>query len=149
MNKLTLAAALILSSTAFGAAHAVSAPDPTASPDAQIQPAPGPSEEAKEQPSPSHGSDASNRSHRQEGFLQSWLGWDHRHDDDGDNSNRHHRHGHHHWNADDDDDDGGSHHARNDDGSRANRPADPNAASAPVPDNGVFNNKARPKVEVQ
>jgi hypothetical protein len=62
---------------------------------------------------------------------------------------RHHeeRHGHHgrHWREDDDDDDGRQAHRRG----GANRTADPNAADAPVPDNGVFNNKSRPKVEVQ
>ena len=47
---------------------------------------------------------------------------------------------------DDDDDDDGS--ASTDRGG-ANRPADPNAANTPVPDSGVFNGKARPKVEVQ
>jgi len=57
---------------------------------------------------------------------------------------------------DDDDDDGerhGEHHGDRDrdhaGGGGENRPADPNAANAPVPDNGVFNGKARPKVEVQ
>ena len=46
--------------------------------------------------------------------------------------------------GDDDDDDSGS-------GRRGGGPrlADPNTASMPVPDSGVFNGKARPKVEVQ
>ena len=56
---------------------------------------------------------------------------------------RHHRR--HHDDDDDDDDDEGRSGAR----SRAvpqNGPADP---AAPVPDNGLFQGKARPKVEVQ
>ena len=47
----------------------------------------------------------------------------------------HHRPHRHHW--DDENDDEGS------------ASADPNAANTPVPDRGVFNGKARPKVEVQ
>jgi hypothetical protein len=58
------------------------------------------------------------------------------------------RHGHHsrHWDEDDDHDDGGRHHGRK---GAENRPADPNAANTPTPDNGVFTGKTRPKVEVQ
>jgi hypothetical protein len=59
------------------------------------------------------------------------------------------RHGHpkRHWGDDDDDDDEGE--AREGRGGGASGQADPNAANAPVPDNGVFTGKARPKVEVQ
>jgi len=57
------------------------------------------------------------------------------------------RHRHHHW--DDDDDDDGDEESSADRGGGANRPADPNASNAPVPDSGIFNNHARPKVEVQ
>ena len=61
---------------------------------------------------------------------------------------------HHRWrddaDADDDaedgDGDGGrEHHARG----ASDRPVDPNPSTAPVPDNGIFTGKARPKVEVQ
>jgi Spy/CpxP family protein refolding chaperone len=79
-------------------------------------------------------------------------------DDDNHGERRHHgRHS-----DDDDDDDDGDHHGRRHDGERHgdrdgghagrggdNRSADPNAATTPVPDNGVFNGKTRPKVEVQ
>ena len=57
-----------------------------------------------------------------------------------------HRGHRHHWDDDEDDDDDGSASA---DRGGANRSADPNAANAPVPDSGIFNGKARPKVEVQ
>ena len=57
------------------------------------------------------------------------------------------RNRHHHWDDEDDDDDEGSESA--DRGGGANRPADPNASNTPVPDSGIFNNHARPKVEVQ
>lgn len=60
----------------------------------------------------------------------------HRDDDDDDDGERH---GEHHGDRDRDHAGRGS----------ENRPADPNAANAPVPDNGVFNGKTRPKVEVQ
>ena len=63
----------------------------------------------------------------------------HRDDDDGE------RHGGHHGDDDRDRDRDGDHAGRGGE----NRPADPNAANAPVPDNGVFNGEARPKVEVQ
>ena len=63
----------------------------------------------------------------------------------GDRDGEHHRHHRHHWDDDDDDDDGSASAGRG----GANRPADPNAATKPVPDSGVFNGKARPKVEVQ
>jgi len=71
-------------------------------------------------------------------FFDSWRGERHRHDDDDDqDEGRGRSHGHHH----------GDHHG---DRERVgDRPADPNAANAPVPNNGVFNGKARPKVEVQ
>ena len=75
------------------------------------------------------------------------------------------RRGHHrrHWDEDDDDDDDHArghsgrhghhsrdHHGRDGGGERGgDLRADPNDANAPVPDNGVFNNKTRPKVEVQ
>jgi|GEM_PF-7087758 len=73
-----------------------------------------------------------------------------------DNVRDHEHHGERrHRDDDDDDDDGerhsghhGEHHGDRDRGGE-NRPADPNAANTPVPDNGVFNGKARPKVEVQ
>jgi hypothetical protein len=73
-----------------------------------------------------------------EGFLENFWGREHHGE----------RHGHHARHSDDDDDDdrGGDAHGRN---GGANRQADPNGANAPVPDNGVFNGKARPKVEVQ
>jgi hypothetical protein len=75
-----------------------------------------------------------------EAFLENFWGREHHGE----------RHGHHARHSDDDDDDdddhGGHRHGRN---GGANRQADPNAANAPVPDNGVFNGKARPKVEVQ
>lgn len=69
-------------------------------------------------------------------LFDDWRG-EHRHhrrhhDDDEDDEDEHH--GHHH----------GAHHAER---GGANRPADPNAPNAPVPDNGVF--KSRPKVDVQ
>ena len=72
-----------------------------------------------------------------EGFFDRFRG---REDGEG-----HHGHHRHHWD-DDDDDDGDSASANRGGG---NRPADPNSADAPVPDSGVFNGKARPKVEVQ
>ena len=53
--------------------------------------------------------------------------------------------GERHRQGDDDDDDGSASTGRG----GANRSADPNAANTPVPDSGVFNGKARPKVEVQ
>jgi len=80
---------------------------------------------------------------------------------DGDEHHGARRHHGRHWDDDDDDDDGdrhgrrhhGDHHGDRDGGpsSRggAKGPADPNAATTPVPDNGVFNGKTRPKVEVQ
>jgi hypothetical protein len=80
------------------------------------------------------------KSQQQPTRLAGWFenDWDHEH-----HGERRH-HGRHR--DDDDDDDGGERH-----GGHAGRggPADPNAANAPVPDNGVFNGKARPKVEVQ
>jgi hypothetical protein len=149
MTKLTLAAALILSSTAFGAVHAGSAPESPASPDTQVQRAPSPNADTRQQPTSSRNADAANDSHHEKGFFRSWLSWGRHHDEDGDDAGRrHHRRGHHHWD-DDDDDRGSARHSRNGRGSEANRPVDPNATNAPVPDNGVFNNKTRPKVEVQ
>jgi hypothetical protein len=74
-----------------------------------------------------------------EAFLENFWGREHHGE----------RQGHHARHSDDDDEDddhGGHEHGRN---GGANRQADPNAANAPVPDNGVFNGKARPKVEVQ
>jgi len=64
------------------------------------------------------------------------LADDDRHRRDGD---RHHRRSHHDDDEDDDDEDG-----------RAGRPAatGPSDPAAPVPDNGLFQGKARPKVEV-
>jgi len=66
---------------------------------------------------------------------------------------------HHGWDDDDEDDDDHHHHRRHHehhghhgdrDGDRGGaRRADPNAANAPVPDNGVFKDKSRPKVEVK
>jgi hypothetical protein len=50
-----------------------------------------------------------------------------------------------HWDDEDDDDDGSA----SADRGGANRPVDPNASNAPVPDSGIFNGKARPKVEIQ
>jgi hypothetical protein len=84
--------------------------------------------------------------------LAGWFDnvWDHEH-----HGERRH-HGRHR--DDDDDDDGERHGERHGDRDRdgghdgrggENRPADPNAANAPVPDNGVFTGKARPKVEVR
>jgi hypothetical protein len=57
----------------------------------------------------------------------------------GEGLNRHH---------DDDDDDDGEGHGR---GAGRGMPqkADPNDPTVPVPDNGLFNSKTRPKVEVQ
>ena len=57
---------------------------------------------------------------------------------------------HHRWRDDADDGDGDGdggreRHARG----ASDRPADPNPSTAPVPDNGIFTGKARPKVEVQ
>lgn len=70
---------------------------------------------------------------------------DHRRDRDGDHHGRkHHRH---HDDDDDDDDDGARGDGRGERGGRmpAAGPTDP---STPVPDNGLFQGKARPKVEV-
>ncbi len=75
-----------------------------------------------------------------EGLLGHFWG----HEEHGEHRGRHHR-----WRDDDDDDgdgDGGrERHSRG----AASGPADPNPTNAPVPDNGVFTGKARPKVEVQ
>jgi hypothetical protein len=66
-----------------------------------------------------------------------------------DNDRKHRRHGERHdrHHDDDDDSDGDDGH----DGRRAGaqRQADPNDPAKAVPDNGLFNGKVRPKVEVQ
>jgi hypothetical protein len=74
-----------------------------------------------------------------EAFLENFWGREH-------HGERHDHHARHSDEDDDDDDHGGHGHGRN---GGVNRQADPNAANAPAPDNGVFNGKARPKVEVQ
>jgi hypothetical protein len=68
-------------------------------------------------------------------FLERLWGRDH----DGEGEARHSRQGRR-----DDGDDG-----QQAQGQGGEHRADPNAADAPVPDNGVFTSKARPKVEVQ
>ena len=93
------------------------------------------------EPEPAQESRAEQPNRHAEAFLENFWGREHHGE----------RHGHYARHSDDDDgeddDDHGRHgHGRN---GGANRPADPNAANAPVPDNGVFNGKARPKVEVQ
>jgi hypothetical protein len=122
MKKSALIIALALSTAAIGAACAASTPDAVASPDAQ----------SRSEPAPAQEPGARRQTRLAEGFSE----------------NGGERHGHHsrHWDNDDDDDDDDHGHGRK---GAANRPADPNAANAPVPDNGVFNGKTRPKVEVQ
>ena len=120
MKHIAIAAALVLSATAFSAALAASDPSPDDSASA----------ETDRRSAPSWG-DESRASRFAEGFFDHFRGGER------------HRH---HWDDDDDDDDDGSASA---DRGGANRPADPNAANTPVPNNGVFNGKARPKVEVQ
>jgi hypothetical protein len=76
--------------------------------------------------------------------------------DDSDDDHGWRRRHSHHEEDDDDEDEGPRHQGRRHhdddhdrDGGRAgDRPADPNAANAPVPNNGVFSG-ARPKVEVK
>ena len=122
MKRIAIAAAFSVSATAFNAALADS--------DAPWN---GSSFAASERRwAPSQEGDETRPRHMAEGFFDHF-----REDRDRD----HHRH--HHW--DDDDDDGSA----SADHSGANRPADPNAAAKPVPDSGVFNGNARPKVEVQ
>lgn len=74
---------------------------------------------------------------RDSGHWQRFAERDHRKDrDDASPKRRHH--------DDDDDDDDDDHRGRN--ALPQTGPSDPNA---PVPDNGLFQGKARPKVEVQ
>ena len=124
MKSIALAAALVVSAAAFGAALAAADRQPDA-----------PSSASPERRSLSSQDGEDSRSRRTaEGFFGQFRdGEDHR--------------GHrHHWDDDEEDDDDGSASA---DRGGANRPADPNGANAPVPDSGIFNGKARPKVEVQ
>jgi hypothetical protein len=122
MKKPAFILALLLSTAAAGA---------IASPGALSRSEPPPAQEPRaEQPT-----------HLAQGFTENFWGRDHRGERQG------HRERHADKDEDDDDDErGGREHGRN---GGANRQADPNAANAPVPDNGVFNGKARPKVEVQ
>jgi hypothetical protein len=124
MKRIVLAAALVLAGAVSGAALAASDRSPDDSFSAQTERGAAPSSGRHE----GHGARFA------EGFFDHFRG-DERH--------RHHRH---HWDDDDDDDDDGSASA---DRGGGNRPADPNAADKPVPDSGIFNGKARPKVEVQ
>jgi hypothetical protein len=125
MKKSALIIALALSTTAIGAACAASAPDAVASPDAQ----------SRSEPAPAQEPGAQHKTRLAEGVSENG------------GEGRGERPGHRgrHWDNDDDDDDDHGHGRKG----AANRPADPNAANAPVPDNGVFNGKIRPKVEVQ
>jgi hypothetical protein len=124
MKRIAIAAVLLLSSASLGVALAES--DPSAD---QSSPA-GPDQRSR----PSWGDREGGGPRFAEGFFDRFR--------DGDGE--HHRH-RHHWDDDDDDDDGS---ASADRGGQ-NRPADPNSAKTPVPDSGVFNGKARPKVEVR
>lgn len=124
MKRIAIAAALILSSAACGAAFAAS--DRSGD---EVDSSGG-----DRQFAPSRGEREGDGPRFAEGFFDRFR--------DGDGE--HHRH-RHHWDDDDDDDDGSA----AADGGGVNRPADPNGANAPVPDSGVFNSKARPKVEVQ
>jgi hypothetical protein len=77
-------------------------------------------------------------------FPDGWRGKHQRkHDNDDDDDEGHENHRRHHDRHGDNDRD---HKGGDRSGSRQ---VDPNASNAPVPDNGVFNGKARPKVEVQ
>jgi hypothetical protein len=119
MKQQTIAIALLLSAAAVGAAVAASPRDEATSPEAQSQSAPASAPETQ----------AARPLRLAEGFFENlWRG--ERHGE---------RHGDERGERGDDDDDGGA----------TNASADPNAANAPVPDNGVFTGKARPKVEVQ
>lgn len=122
MKRIAIAAALVVSTAAFSAVLAASYP----SPDELF------SAETELRSMSSQDGEETRPGRMAEGFFDHFRGGEH------------HRH---HWDRDDDhDDDDGSASA---DGGGASRPADPNAANAPVPDSGVFNGKARPKVEVQ
>jgi hypothetical protein len=122
MKRIAIAAALVVSATAFSAALAASNPSPDASSNTDTD----------HRPQVSSAGDEGGASRVAEGFFDHFGGGEHE---------SHHRH---HWDEEDDDDGSAS-----DDRGGANRPADPNAANAPVPDSGVFNGKARPKVEVR
>jgi hypothetical protein len=126
MKKSALIIALALSTAATGAALAASAPDALASPNAQ----------SRSEPALAQEPGARRQTRLAEGLFENR------------GEGRGERHGHHarHWDNDDDDDDDDRGHSRK---GAENRPADPNAANAPLPDNGVFNGKSRPKVEVQ
>ena len=124
MKRIAIAAALVVSAAAFSAALADSDPPRDGSSSA-------PSE--RRSMASQEGGEARPRD-MAEGFFDHFRDGEH---------HRHHRH--HHWDDDEDDDDGSA----SADRGGANQPADPNAAAKPVPDSGVFNGKARPKVEVQ
>jgi hypothetical protein len=121
MKTTALAAAAFVSLAAIGAANANST-DATESPQTEAARA-----------------DESTR------VAEGWRFWER----EGHGERDGHRRRHHQWREDDDDDDDGregrKHRSRGD----ANRPADPNSANATVPDNGVFNGKSRPQVEVK
>jgi hypothetical protein len=122
MKKPALVIALLLSTVATGVVSAAANAN-----------APGAQSQAAQEPR------ATQPTRLAEGFGENFWGREHHGE----------RHGHHERHSEDDDDDddrGGRKHGRN---GGANRQADPNAANAPVPDNGVFNGKTRPKVEVQ
>ncbi len=123
MKRIAIAAALILSSATCGAAFAASdrSGDESYSSGGDRQFAL--SSDERESGGPRFA----------EGFFDRFR--------NGDGERHRHRR---HW--DDDDDDDGPAAA---DRGGANRPANPNGANAPVPDSGVFNDKARPKIEVQ
>jgi hypothetical protein len=121
MKRIAIAAALVVSAAAFSASLAASDPKPDTPSSA----------EADQRSAPFWGDNDGRAPRLAEGFFDHlWDGGRHRH----------------HWDDDDGDDEDGSESA---DRGGANRPADPNAQNAPVPDSGVFNGKARPKVEVQ
>jgi hypothetical protein len=121
MKKSALILALLLSTAAAGVIASPGAPSRAATP-------------------PEHESRAQKPTLPAEAFLENFWGREHHGE----------RHGHHARHSDDDEDDdddhGGHRHGRN---GGAKGQADPNAANTPVPDNGVFKGKARPKVEVQ
>lgn len=125
MKHPILAIALLLSVSTIGLAAAASSFDAPASSDIQSDKAPA--QETR----------STHATRLAEGFFDNLWG--------------HARHGEHRSergereSKSDDADDGGSAQDR----TGASNLADPNSASASVPDNGVFTGKARPKVEVQ
>jgi hypothetical protein len=127
MKRIAIAAALVFASAVSSAALAAS-----------HESREGASSADTEQSAPSRGEGDSRGPRLAEGFFDRFRHGEGEH-------GRHHRH---HWDDDDDDDDD-DHGSASANRGGASRPADPNGAGAPVPDSGVFNGKARPKVEVQ